>query len=124
MDANRKYGYSEIRNPYDEVKKNEKGANITINLLVGIDGVKYLNFVNGPSDMVHVMNFFFEANESVLDDGRLVIPPGSTMVVDNAAIHHIEAEQFLTRFFNPQGMDLIFLPNIFLAKHMPLILIL
>ena len=56
--------------------------------------MKYLNFVDEPSDMVHFMNFFFEPNESVLDDGRLVILPGSTIVVDNAAIHHNEAEQF------------------------------
>ena len=44
--------------------------------------------------MVHFMNIFFKPNESVLDDWRLVIPPGSTIVVDNAAIHHNEAEQF------------------------------
>ena len=61
--------------------------------------------------MVHFMYFFFKPNESVLDDGRLVIPPGSTVVVDNGAIHHNEAEQFFTQYFNPQGNDLIFLPT-------------
>ena len=92
-DTNRKYGHSEIGTPCVEVNKMKDRANSTLNLLVGIDGVKYFNFVDRPSDMVYFMNFFFEANESVLDDGRLVIPPGTTIVVDNAAIHHNEAER-------------------------------
>ena len=95
MDSNCKYGHSEIRTPCDEVNKMKGGGgNLTFNLLVGIDGMKNLNFIDGPSDMVHFMNFFFEPNESVLDDGWLVIPPESKIVVNNAAIHHNEADQF------------------------------
>ena len=110
-DANRRYGHSEIGTPCVEINRMKDRANLTLNLLVGIDGVKYFNFVDGPSDMVYFMNFFFEANESVLDDGRPIIPPGSIIVADNAAIHHNQAERVLTRYFNPQGITLIFLPT-------------
>lgn len=70
-------------------------SNYTVNLLVSITGVKYVNILDGPSDTTKYVDFVGEAANSVTDDGERAIQVGDVLVVDNAptCIHHHAAER-------------------------------
>ena len=38
--------------------------NITVNLLAGLNGVEYMNTVQGASDTIHFLQFFGEAGNA------------------------------------------------------------
>ena len=43
--------------------------NTTLNLLVSVNGINHLNFVDGASNTDTFVNFFFEAENSVSENG-------------------------------------------------------
>ena len=86
-------------------------ANITMNLLAGIDGVKYANIVHGASNPIKFLRFFSEAAHIVDPKTRRpIMEVGDIIVVDNFAAHHREAEQALRNSLDNLGMKLLFLP--------------
>ncbi|CAC5410167.1 unnamed protein product [Mytilus coruscus] len=109
--ANKSRGHSQIGKPCVEIERYQEGAILTLNLLVGSDGVKHFNFVDGASNSAFYINFFHEAIEIVSDDGYPVLSPGDIVVVDNAAFHHNHAEIILSNYFSDQNIHYIFLPT-------------
>lgn len=108
--ANRNFGHSKVGEKCIEIGRYHASPNITLNLLVGLGGVMYYNFVDGPSNSAHYMSFFHEAIESVLADGQPCLAPGDIIVVDNCPFHHHNSEIILTNWLNRQGIQYIFLP--------------
>ena len=84
---------------------------LTLNLLVGLRGPLFYNFVDGSSTMAHYVQFFTDASHAYADDGLPVISPGDVIVVDNSPLHHNQAEVLLHNYFAPLGVQIIFMPR-------------
>ena len=104
-------GHAPVGHRCVEKQERKKTKNLTLNLLIGIEGVMYINFVHGPSNAVELLNFFDEAARSYTDSGSPVLRPGDTVVIDNAAIHRHDAERILGTFFRNIGIELVYLPT-------------
>ena len=83
-----------------EISRYHQDPNITLNLLIGLDGVKYANIIDGPSNTIEFLNFFEEAANA-----------GDSVVVENCPIHHNDGKRALESFLNDMAMDLIFTPT-------------
>ena len=94
-----------------EVQSFHKTANLTLSLLLGLDGTVFSTFVDGASNQVEFLRFFDEAGTSFNDDGTAVLQPGDVVVVDNATIHRFDAERVLRQFFNNIGVKFTFSPK-------------
>lgn len=105
-----RYGHSEIGTRCIEVQRYAKSANLTLNLLIGMDGVKYANILHGSSDIDRFLQFFAEAAEADTDTGS-ALAAGDIVVVDNAPIHHNRARQALTLFLQNIGIQLVYTPT-------------
>lgn len=57
------------------------------------------------------VNFFTEAAGAFKTDGQPALERGDVVIVDNASIHHNEAERLLVNFFNRLDIEYIFLPT-------------
>lgn len=76
-------------------------ANHTLNLLCGIDGVKYANVIAGACNAMEFLRFFQETFETVDPvTQRPVLEVGDIIVIDNFAAHHGEAERALRNCFH------------------------
>lgn len=107
----RNYGYSPVGEDCIAVRRYLSTANHTLNFLAGVDGIKYGNILQGPSNSIEFLRFFAEATQHVdLLTQRPLLEVGDTVVVDNFAAHHGQAETALRSYFNDLGMELLFLP--------------
>ena len=94
-----------------EIGRYLSGANHTVNLLVGADGVKCCSVINVASNTNEFVQFFVEATNAYTDDGEPAFIPGDVVIVDNAPFHHYEAEVLLTNWFDDLGIELVYLPT-------------
>ena len=109
--GHRVYGYSPVGEPCVDMRRYLSTANLTINFLAGIDGVKYANTVQGASNSIEFLRFFTEASETLdPNTARPVLEVGDIIVVDNFAAHRGDAERALRSFFDDLGMELLYLP--------------
>ena len=56
------------------------------------------------------VEFITQAMESFTRWGTPVLEPGDILVVDNATIHHNEAENIVGNFLKQHGIELVYLP--------------
>ena len=110
--GNSVYGHSLRGTHAIEISKNKKGANVTLNLLCGLEGVLYANTVEGSSDTMTFLDFFDEAGQATTDYGNPAIEFGDYIILDNCAIHRFEAAQTLHRWLMLRGANLIFTPSL------------
>ena len=109
--GHRNFGYSPVGEDCIEARRYLSTENLTLNFLVGYDGVKYGNIIQGASNSVQFLRFFDEASQTVDPiTQRPILEVGDIVVVDNLAAHHGEAERALRSFLNDLGMELVFLP--------------
>ena len=109
--GHRVYGYSPVGEQCFDVRRYLSTANITLNFLAGVDGLKYANIVQGASNSIEFLRFFSEASQTVDPNTlRPVLEVGDIVVVDNFAAHHGDAEVALRSFLNDVGMELLYLP--------------
>ena len=109
--GHRNYGYSEVGMPCLDIRRYISTANKTLNFLVGIDGMKYANLIDGACDTVEFLRFFSDALRTTDPyTQRPVIEVGDTIVVDDCATHHGEAERILQETLAEIGVELLFLP--------------
>ena len=95
-----------------EISRYRQDPNIMLNLLAGLDGVKYANIIDGASNTVEFLNFFEEAaNAGDFSTGLPALNVGDTVVLDNCPIHHYDGERALEGFLNDMGIELIFTPT-------------
>ena len=108
--ANPKYGHSVKGTPCVAVMKNARTRNVTVNVLCGTSVVMYANTIDGDSNTVEFLSFFFEASQATQPNGNPVLEYGDYIVVDNAAIHRFEGGRVLADWLDSFGVTLIYLP--------------
>ena len=109
--GHRNFGFSPVGEDCVEVRRYLSTANLTLNFLVGYDGVKYGNIIEGASNSVQFLRFFDEASQTVDPiTQRPILDVGDIVVVDSLAAHHGEAERALRSFLDNLEMELVFLP--------------
>ena len=108
---NTKHGFSKRGEKCIEVGRCMPNPNITLNCLVGLTGVQYHNFVDGPSNAHHFVYFWQEAVKAYTDDGFPVLSPGDVVIVDNCPIHRFAAGNEVGLFLQDQGIEYLFLPR-------------
>ena len=109
-DNTRCYGHAPKGQRCVEVRHHET-PNITINVLAGLQGVKYANIVDGASTTIHFLEFWGEAaNAGDVITGRPVLEVGDVVVMDNCATHHFDGGVNLVSFFDELGIELVYTP--------------
>ena len=109
--GHRNFGFSPVGEDCVEVRRYLFTANLTLNFLVGFDGVKYGNIIKRASNCVQFLRFFDEASRTVDPiTQRPILEVGNIVVVDNLAVHHGEAERALRSFLNDVDIELVFFP--------------
>lgn len=63
--GHRNFGFSPVGEDWVEVRRYLSTANLTLNVLVGYDGVKYGNIIEGASNSEQFLRFFDEASQTV-----------------------------------------------------------
>ena len=90
-----------------EVGRLVDNPNTTLNLLVFINGINHFNFVYGASNTDTFVNFFFEAANSVSENGFPALEPGDLVIVDNCSIHRFNGEVRVSNFLQQMGIGYI-----------------
>ncbi|KAM7432943.1 hypothetical protein ABFA07_016720 [Porites harrisoni] len=107
------YGNSLKGTPAIEITRgNKKGANITLNLLCGLEGVLYANTVQGASNSIQFLNFFGEAGQVSNSNDNPAIEFGDYIVMDNCATHRFESGHILQRWLMQIGASIIYTPSL------------
>lgn len=110
-DSNRCSGYAPKGERCVEVRRYHETPNITVNVLAGLEGVKYANIVDGASATIHFLNFWGEAaNTGDIITGRPTLEVGDIVIMDNCATHHYDGGTMLERFLEEIGVELIYTP--------------
>ena len=78
----RLYGHAPVGERCIELLRYHDSPNITVNLLAGLNGVEYMNTVQGASDTIHFLQFFGEAgNAANMETGRPALEVGDILVM-------------------------------------------
>ena len=108
----RLYGHAPVRERCIELARYHDSPNITVNLLAGLNGVEYMNTVQGASDTIHFLQFFGEAgNAANMEIGRPVLEVGDILVMDNCATHHFAGGEALQEWLNERNIELVYTPT-------------
>ncbi|MEW8548324.1 MAG: transposase [Candidatus Thiodiazotropha sp.] len=115
------FSYPEVCNPTRghslkgeraiEIKTYTKRPNVTLNLLISVNGVSYANVLQGASNTDTYMQFVTEAVNATTNTGEYCLKPGDYLIVDNCPIHRNRAEQVLAPFLARLGIEYIFTPT-------------
>ena len=109
--GHRNFGFSPVGGDRVEARRYLSTTDLTLNFLVGYDGVEYGNIIEGASNSVQFLWFFDEASQTVDPiTRRPILEVGDIVVVDNLPVHHGKVERALRSFLNDLGVELIFLP--------------
>lgn len=109
--GNRHFGYAAIGKRAFEIQKYASNANYTVNLLQSPLGVDYYNIVDGPSNGLHLIDFFIHAVNEQDVYGNNKLSYGDIVIMDNCAFHHGHlAETYLTNILQQRNISLVFQP--------------
>ncbi|CAG2247183.1 unnamed protein product [Mytilus edulis] len=109
--GNRKYGYSLPSERAFEIQRYASNANYTINLMQSPLGIDYFNIIDGPSNGLHLLNFFINALQETDVHGNAFLTPGDVVVMDNCGFHHGRfTEANLRNILQQHGIRLVFQP--------------
>ena len=108
----RLYGHAPVGERCIELLRYHDSPNITVNLLAGLNGVEYMNTVQGASDTIHFLQFFGEAgNAANMETGRPALEVGDILVMDNCATHHFAGGEALQEWLNERNIELVYTPT-------------
>lgn len=94
-----------------EVVIKRETRNVTLNLLVSLNGPEYFNLLDGATNTPEFLNFFSEAAEAVnISTGRPALDHGDIIVMDNLAVHHFEGGTILEDWLSEMGIELLYTP--------------
>lgn len=65
--------------------------------------------LNGASNTLEVLNFFYEASQFTQPDGNPILECGDVIVVD-VALHHFDGGQALAEWLDSSGVTLVYSP--------------
>lgn len=104
------YGHSVVNMPCIEVGRYINAPNVTLNLLIGLQGVLYANTEDGATDTATFLNFWGEAAANMMPNGRPILEYGDLILMDNCATHHYAGGYILAEWLDEQGIDVVYLP--------------
>lgn len=108
---NRKYGNSRIGEPAFEIQRYASNRTFTINLLHSLQGIDYVNILDGASNGHELLLFFEEALNITKPDGSVAIEHGDTIILDNCGFHHGQfTETALRNMLGECGINVLFQP--------------
>ena len=107
----RMYGSSKIRQRALHFSKHHTGCNYTLHLIARLHGKIYFEVTSGPSTSVTFIQFMHNATNAILPDGQYVIENGMNVVLDNAPIHRMYAQNIVEPYLNNLGVSYTFLPR-------------
>ena len=109
--GNRRRGHSEIGERAFEVQRYSSNATYTVNLLVGYFGIQHYDIIEGPSNGLHLLDFFNQAVHVQDDQNNPVLAPNDVVIMDNCGFHHgRQVEPLLHDILADNGVSLIFQP--------------
>ena len=85
---NRRYGNAPLGEPANEVQRYASNANFTINLLHSMQGIDYVNVIDGASNGFELLFFFEEALNVTRTDGSVILEREDRVIMDNCGFHH------------------------------------
>lgn len=95
-----------------EMIRYHSSPNITVNLLAGLNGVEYMNTVNGASNTLNFLSFFGDAgNVANIHTGRPALEVGDLVDVDNCPTLHNDGGEALREGLDDQGIELVYTPT-------------
>ena len=68
---------------------------MTLNQLVGLQGVGHVDVIDGAPNSMHFADYIRQCVETVDDYAVHALQPGDFLVVDNAPIHHSDVDRTL-----------------------------
>ena len=92
------------------MRGNQKGVNITLNLLCGLEGVLWANTVQGASNSTQFLHFFGEAGKASNSNGNLALEFSDFIVMDNCSIHRFESGHISHGWHMQIGASIIYTP--------------
>ena len=104
------YGHSPVNTPCIEIGRYLSSPNVTLNLLIGLQGVLYANTLDGMSNTESFLNFWEEVYRNRMPNGEAILRYGDVIVFDNCPIHHNEAGFHLAEWFYNLGIDVVYMP--------------
>lgn len=105
------YGHSLINTPCVEIGRHLNSPNVTLNMLTGLQGLLYANTEDGASDTLKFLNFFGEASQNFMPNGRPILEYGDYIILDNCPTHHSEGGYALGEWLDNIGIEVIYLPT-------------
>lgn len=95
-----------------EVIRKTESPNVTLNMLISVQGPEYFTLFDGATDIIHFWDFFWEACQAADPiSGRPALDVGDIVVMDNLAVHHYEGGEILEEMLGEMGIELIFTPT-------------
>ena len=94
-----------------EIGKYINGANLTLNMMISLDGILFFNFIDGASTTDTFAEFWHQAVHSLTPDGSPTLENGDIVIVDNCAINKNAGETRTTALLGPMGVEYMFLPT-------------
>ena len=111
-EGTRLYGHSSLGTRCVEVVRKTESPNITLNMLVSLDGPEYYNLLDGATNTVRFLQFFQEAGNSVnVKTGRPCLEVGDILVMDNLGLHHYDGGEVLEEWLAEMGIELLYTPT-------------
>lgn len=110
--ASRLYGHSSAGTRCVEISKKTETPNLTLNMLVSLDGPEYYNILNGATNTLSFLEFFEETGNAVnIQTGRPCLQVGDIVVMDNLTLHHFEGGEIIEDWLNEMGIELLYTPT-------------
>ena len=79
-----------------EVIRKMESPNVTLNMLISVQGAEYFTLLDGATDTIRFWDFFQEVCQAADQvSGRPAIEVGDVVVMDNLAVHHYEGGEIL-----------------------------
>ncbi len=105
----RRYGHAPLGERCVEVVRKMESPNITLNLLVSLDGPVHFNLVEGSTNTIQFLNFFSEVSEATnMLSEHPTIEVGDIVVTDNLGVHHYDGRHILEEYLDDIGAELVF----------------
>ena len=107
--GHKSYGHSlKGTNAVEIMNGQSQGANYTLNLLCGLEGVLYANTIAGGANTINFVNFWSEAVEYATPNGLPILENGDIIVYDNAAIHRYDGGQAVASWLNDMSISVAY----------------
>ena len=88
-----------------EIGRHLGAPNVTLNMLIGLEGVLYANTEDGATDTLAFLNFFDEASQNSMPNGQPILQYGDHVILDNCATHHFEGGYALAESLDNIGVE-------------------